>query len=429
VRHHSFPNGLTRFQLMAKYRAIRARTAQVFAIPREEAYYERPIALRNPIVFYEGHLPAFAVNTLVKLTLGEPGIDARYEELFARGIDPEDEAAAKSPTDLWPSREEVLAYGREADALIERTLCDGDLARDDYQAALAILEHEQMHQETLMYMFHELEEGKKRSVIQSREDGEGSQSRGRRSLASLGRTADAALAHIPPGPATLGTPAGDFGWDNEFPPLQVDVPAFSIDVHKVTNGQYLDYVLATGAAPSHFWARRDGEWLWRGMFGLEPLPLDAPVYVMHDEAAAYAAWRGMRLPTEAEYHRAAFGTPEGIERAHPWGDAPPDATHGNFGFAHTDPVPVGSYPDGASAWGVHDLVGNGWEWTSTVFDGFPGFQPMACYPGYSADFFDGKHYVMKGASPATAPELIRSGFRNWFRPNYPYAYAAFRCVR
>jgi len=78
---------------------------------------------------------------------------------------------------------------------------------------------------------------------------------------------------------------------------------------------------------------------------------------------------------------------------------------------------------------VHDLIGNGWEWTSSVFDGFPGFQPMASYPVYSNDFFDGGHYVMKGASPATAPQLIRRSFRNWFRPNYPYVFAKFRVAR
>jgi formylglycine-generating enzyme required for sulfatase activity len=211
--------------------------------------------------------------------------------------------------------------------------------------------------------------------------------------------------------------------------MQVHAGAFAIDRHNVTNGDYLEFMTATGAPPPHFWARREGEWYWRGMFGLMPFALDGPVYVMHDEAAAYATWRGMRLPTEAEYHRAAYGTPEGVERLQPWGDELPDATRGNFGFANWDPVPVGSYPAGASAWGIHDLVGNGWEWTSTVFDGFPGFTPMPCYPVYSADFFDGKHYVMKGASPATASELVRRGFRNWFRPNYPYVYATFRCAR
>ena len=129
------------------------------------------------------------------------------------------------------------------------------------------------------------------------------------------------------------------------------------------------------------------------------------------------------MPTEAEFHRAAFGTPDGGERAYPWGEAPPDATRGNFGFQHWEPVPVGSYPAGVSGWGVHDLMGNGWEWTSTVFEGFPGFRPMAAYPEYSADFFDGQHYVVKGASPVTATGLMRRSLRNWFRPCYPYVYA------
>ena len=80
------------------------------------------------------------------------------------------------------------------------------------------------------------------------------------------------------------------------------------------------------------------------------------------------------------------------------------------------------------AFGVHDLVGNGWEWTATIFGGFEGFTPTAAYPEYSADFFDNAHFVLKGASQATARELLRPSFRNWFRPNYPYVYATFRCV-
>jgi formylglycine-generating enzyme required for sulfatase activity len=162
------------------------------------------------------------------------------------------------------------------------------------------------------------------------------------------------------------------------------------------------------------------------MFENIALPALWPVYVSGEEAAAFARWRGRRLPTEAEYHRAAFGTRSGEERQFPWGDAAPDATRGNFDFASWEPVPVGARPLGVSAWGVHDLVGNGWEWTSTVFGPFPGFEPMASYPEYSADFFDGQHYVIKGASPATARELVRPSFRNWFRPNYPYVYAKFR---
>ncbi len=424
MRHSSFPGGINRQTLVRWFREGRERTRKIFAIPRAESYYDRPIRLRNPIVFYEGHLPAFTVNTLIKLALKQPGVDEHYEDLFARGIDPDSEDAAKSPTDVWPKRDQVQNYGARADALIESALREATIEDSRVpqlrgaEAAIAILEHEQMHQETLLYIFHEMPYEKKvpRAPLG-----------GVKRAASSDRRAGSGSIRIPTGVATLGG-GNSFGWDNEFPSMRVEVPAFEIDRHNVTNGEYLESMRATDADPPHFWFRQNGSWCWRGMFEAVPLPLDSPVYVTHDEASAYARWRGKRLPSEAEYHRAAFATPSGEERLYPWGNEPPDETRGNFAFANWDPVPVGSYPAGASAWGVHDLVGNGWEWTSTVFDGFPGFQPMASYANYSADFFDGRHYVLKGASPATARELIRRSFRNWFRPNYPYVYGTFRCV-
>jgi iron(II)-dependent oxidoreductase len=423
MRHAAFSDGLNRDRLIDWYRDTRRITRELFTIPKAEAYYDRPIPLRNPIVFYEGHIPAFAINTLIKLALKHDGIDGKFERLFARGIDPENEDAAKTPTDFWPSRDDVQAYGRDADDLIFRALCDGPIddgavpQRRNAEAALTILEHEQMHQETLLYLFHELPYERKNGIAPLRRSG----------AIPLGDVVKD-MVHIPAGEATLGGSSGDFGWDNEFPSMRVEVAEFSIDRHDVTNGDYREFLQATDANPPHFWAKHDGAWQWRGLFELQPLPLDAPVYVTHDEASAYAAWRGKRLPTEGEYHRAAFGTPSGEERLFPWGSSQPNSTHGNFGFTNWDPVAIGSYPAGVSAWGVHDLAGNGWEWTSTIFDAFPGFNPMPSYPQYSVDFFDGKHYVMKGASPVTPPELIRRGFRNWFRPSYPYAYATFRCA-
>jgi gamma-glutamyl hercynylcysteine S-oxide synthase len=178
-----------------------------------------------------------------------------------------------------------------------------------------------------------------------------------------------------------------------------------------------------------YWEEREGHWFWRALFEHVPLPLSWPVFVSHAEASAYCRFRGRRLPTEAEFHRAAYGSPAGGERAHPWGDeAPRPGHHGNFGFVSWDPWPVGACPAGASAFGIQELVGNGWEWTSTPFRGFPGFEPMASYPAYSVEFFDDRHYVLKGASPATASELVRRTFRNWYRPRYPYPYAKFRTV-
>ncbi len=410
----------------------------------EDAYYTRPIALRNPIVFYEGHLPAFSVNTFLKGALKLPGVDPALEILFERGIDPH-ELPTENERGDWPSRAEVLAYGAEADRLIEHALLHeeidrpGDARLHNAAAAVLILEHELMHQETLSYMWHRLPHDAKRPLAH-----EPSDFSDREGLASTVRRVD-----IPAGLATLGLDRNSpqFGWDNEFDSLTVDVPFFSIDVDSVTNGEYLEFVEAGGYHDSRFWSdsgfewvkklnvehpvfweRRDDAWHWRGMLESLPLPHDWPVYVSQAEASAFSRWRGMRLPTEAEYHRAAFGTSEGTENRFPWGSEPAGPQHGNFDFLRFDPLPVGSFHEGTSAFGVRDLVGNGWEWTSTIFAPFPGFIPAPNYPVYSTDFFDGEHYVMKGASPVTGQELVRGSFRNWFRPNYPYVYAKFRCV-
>jgi gamma-glutamyl hercynylcysteine S-oxide synthase len=394
LRHSLFPGGVTREDVLTWYRRGRERTSQIFAIPTPDMYYERPIKLRNPIVFYDGHLPAFSVNTLVKYGYGKPGIDEKLEVLFARGIDPED-VDEVNPSAAWPDRATVREYVAAADALVEKTLREEPHREDP---VLTILEHEQMHQETFLYMLHNLPYDKKRG--------------GQTILPVRAAEKENERIHIPAGFASLGN-SSSFGWDNEFPPMRVHVEAFDIEAVSVTNGRYLEYVEKTGAPAPHFWRHEGDSWFWRGMFELIPLPLGWPVYVTYDEAAAFARWAGGRVMTEAEYDRAAYG------------DATSDAlAEGNFGFTHFDPVPAGSYPPNAQ--GIYDLVGNGWEWTSTIFDGFPGFTPMASYPNYSADFFDGSHYVLKGGSPATARELIRRSFRNWFRPNYPYLYAKFR---
>jgi formylglycine-generating enzyme required for sulfatase activity len=107
----------------------------------------------------------------------------------------------------------------------------------------------------------------------------------------------------------------------------------------------------------------------------------------------------------------------------------PERRHGNFNFASWSPVPVGISPGGASRWGVSELIGNGWELTDSSFEPFPGFTAsIDSYPDYSADFFDGKHFVLKGASWATDADLLRPSFRNWYQAHYPYVFAKFRCV-
>lgn len=420
----TFPKGtlmisdLTRERegLLWAYDENRRRTAQIFDLLAPEAYYDRPIPLRHPFAFYEGHIPSFSFTTLVRNALGEEPVDEELGQLFRRGIDPGSSAEANAAAlQTWPTREEIQRYAERCDERVRHALTHADLdAEPAHEAANNIIEHEQMHQETLLYIVQRLSLDRKRKVSPTLRNGERPPYR---------------RVTVPAGAATLGARREDvlFGWDNEFEENSADIAAFEIEADNVTNGDFLAFVEA-GGEPAPLWRRADGAWELETVLDRVPLPLSWPVYVTQDQATQYAAWKNMRLPSEAEYHRAAFGAPDGSERLHPWGDAPPDPARGNFGFKRFDPVPVGSFPRGASAWGVNDLVGNGWEWTSTPFAPFPGFRPMVSYPQYSVDFFDGEHFVMKGASPLTNERLVRRSLRNWFRHDYPYVPAKFRCV-
>ena len=407
--------------LLDRYRGNRERTASIFACVNDAAFYDRPIPLRHPFAFYEGHVPAFSFLTLNARALGEPSIDPLLERLFERGIDPSslDDARRHERSD-WPSRAAVAEFAARCDERVLYALANAKIDDDAVprlvrgESAYTILEHEEMHQETLLYIVHQLEPDRKRRVAGRHED----------------RAVDTGqVREVASGWATLGAVPGEipFGWDNEFGRVRQEVAGFEMARYPVTNGDWLRFVAEGGPVP-HFWRRADGAWLLRLVFEEIALPGSWPVYVTHDQAEAYARWRGARLPTEAEYHRAAFGTADDAERAFPWGNDSPEPRHGNFDFQRYDPEPVDSHPAGESAWGIADLMGNGWEWTGTPFAPFPGFEPMASYPPYSADFFDGRHYVMKGASPVTSRNLLRRSLRNWFYSDYPYAYAKFRCV-
>ena len=227
----------------------------------------------------------------------------------------------------------------------------------------------------------------------------------------------------------------------------MNVPRFRINKYMVTNAEFLRFLQDGGYEKPEYWSVEDWQWkeqsgirhpafwnqagagwTYRGMFEELPFPADWPVYASHAEAAAYARWSKQNLPTEAQWHRAAYGTPEGAEQQYPWGSTAPHAALGNFDFARWDPAPVNAYPANQSSFGVAGLLGNGWEWTSSIFAPFSGFQPFAFYPGYSANFFDNQHFVIKGGSARTGASLLRRSFRNWFQPHYQYVYAGFRCV-
>ncbi|MGB7129159.1 MAG: SUMF1/EgtB/PvdO family nonheme iron enzyme [Candidatus Sulfotelmatobacter sp.] len=446
-----------RYDLIEHLALARRRTDELFAIVKPDSLYERPIAERHRIVFYIGHLEAFDWNLFRGRVFDISSFHPDFDRLFAFGIDPVGGGLPNDQPSDWPSITAVREYVERVRNILDDELASAlagsssdcqDRTFDGFPLSTLInvaIEHRLMHAETLAYMFHQLPLDRK---IPQREP--------------LNLAASSLPAHrsieIPAGSITLGLPrsSGLFGWDNEFEAHAVDVPGFAIDRYKVTNRRYLDFIAAGGYDNREFWIhnggdqdwnwklqkdirhpafwKREGErWLYRTMFeeilfDEIPLALDWPVYVSHAEAQAYAKWSQKELPSEAEWQRAAYATPSGEEQRYPWGNKAPNAKLGNFDFENWSPTPVNAFPQNQSAFGVHDMLGNGWEWTSTTFSPFPGFEPFPFYRGYSADFFDGKHFVMKGGSARTAACMLRRSFRNWFQPHYQYMYAGFRCV-
>lgn len=436
--------------LLSRMENARARTDSLFQLLPPNSFYDRPVAERHRLIFYLGHLEAFDWNLFGRV-LGLESHEPGFDKLFAFGIDP---VGGGLPTDTpgdWPGIARVEKYNRQLRERLTAALRDPRLVQVSGNASLidgtllhVAIEHRLMHAETLSYLLHNLPLERKIPQPAAHCDSKPAPRQFQ--------------VTIPAGTATLGQPMKpprQFGWDNEFDTEQIEVPSFSLDAFPVTNGEYLKFIHAGGYRDSsywqpedwdwkrqlrlehpHFWLPRsssqaidpDTTWEYRTMFGTIPLPESWPVYVSHAEASAFARWAGKKLPTEGQWHRAAYGTPGGVERSYPWGEALPDESRGNFNFQRWDAAPVDAHPQGASAFGVYDLLGNGWEWTSTTFGPLPGFQPFPFYPGYSADFFDGKHFVMKGGSPRTDVCMLRRSFRNWFQPHYPYVYATFRCV-
>ena len=422
--------------LQRRLAEARGFTDRMFELLAPDALYERPIPERHRLIFYLGHVEAFDWNLIGRRTFERTPFHETFDRLFAFGIDPVDGGLPNEPKSDWPAEREVRAYGMRIREIVDALLDKADLTRPGIATVFEVaLEHRLMHAETLAYLFHQLPYEMKRSPGED--------------PPVTTTHAPHAIAEIPAGPVTLGLArGGGFGWDNEFDAHTVEVPAFRIDRRMVTNGEWLAFVDAGGYRERRlwsdddwawrestklthpaFWAGAAGGWRSRGMFVETPLVLDAPVFVSHAEASAYARWAGGRLPTEAEFHRAAYGTPDGGERAYPWGDAPPAAEHGNFDLRRWEPTPVGAFPAGRSAFGLDDALGNGWEWTSSVWAPFAGFERFPFYPGYSADFFDGRHFTMKSGSMRTAACMLRRSFRNWFQPHYGYVYAGFRLVR
>jgi len=317
--------------------------------------------------------------------------------------------------------------------VLDHTPLEGSRLVDNAFAFGMIAQHEQQHDETMLAT-HQLRAGA--PVLDAPPPPPG---------ASLA----AAEVLVPAGPFTMGTSTEPWALDNERPAHTIDVPAFFLDTAPITNGDYLRFLESGGYDDQRWWStlgwrhirdaeitaprfwERDGDRWVRLRFGVhQPLNRREPVvHVSFHEAEAYAAWAGRRLPTEAEWEKAARYDPSsGRSRRYPWGDDDPGPQHANLGQRHLQPAEVGAYPAGASPLGVHQLVGDVWEWTSSDFHAYPGFTVFP-YAEYSQVFFGGDYKVLRGGSFGTDPVTCRGTFRNWDYPIRRQIFAGFRCAR
>jgi iron(II)-dependent oxidoreductase len=253
------------------------------------------------------------------------------------------------------------------------------------------------------------------------------------------------MVRVDGGACLLGYPGDGFAYDNERPGHEWDVATFEIDRLPVSNADFMAFIEAGGYARRELWS--DAGWAWRDEEGVElphywtadgerrafeqtaPIEPDKPVmHVSWYEADAYARWLGKRLPTEAEWEKAAsWDEAAGAQRLHPWGDDPPADRLANLDHTAFGPARVGAYPSGASPYGVLGMLGDAWEWTSSDFGGYPGFEAFP-YSEYSEIFFGNEYKVLRGGSWATRPSVARASFRNWDYPMRRQIFSGFRCA-
>ncbi|HET6706322.1 ergothioneine biosynthesis protein EgtB [Amycolatopsis sp.] len=412
----------------------RARSVALTDAVDDEDLVRQHSKLMSPLVWDLAHIGVQEELWLVRDVGGReplrPGIDDIYDAFqHARADRPE--LPLLGPAE---ARAYVKQVREKAFDVLEHAPMEGRRLTEQAFAFGMITQHEQQHDETMLAT-HQLRKGD--PVLHAPEP----------PPARSGTLPREVL--VPGGAFTMGTSAEPWALDNERPAHELAVDAFWMDTVPVTCGAYVEFLDGGGyddeqwwspagwayrtensiTAP-RFWKREQDGW-WRTRFGVyERVPADEPVvHVSYHEAEAYAAWAGRRLPTEAEWEKAArFDPATGRSRRFPWGDEEPSAEHANLGQRHLRPAPAGAYPAGASPTGVHQLIGDVWEWTSTDFHGYPGFSAFP-YREYSEVFFGPEYKVLRGGSFGTDSAAIRGTFRNWDYPIRRQIFAGFRTAR
>jgi len=424
-----------KIDLRLRLEDARQRTESLLAPVSDAGIAKQHSPLMSPLIWDLGHIGNFEELLLVQQLAEAPPIDATYDDMFNAFLHPR-----RSRTRLpLMTRDETQAYlatvRAKALANLEAANLDSDdpLIRDGFVFEM-IIQHEYQHDETVLATLQLMAApGYQPNLAPTR-----------RSL-----PIEQEMVFVAGGPFLMGTDDRRRAYDNERPAYEVDLSSFWIDTTPVTAGSYRDFVEDGGYSRRDLWSVPG--WAWReeaqlvapqfwqpfgrdwciNTFGHErSLSSLLPVqHVCFYEAQAYARWAGKRLPTEAEWEKAASWDPNlGIKRLYPWGDEPPTQDHANLDQLNFGPTEVGAYPLGVSPYGCHQMIGDVWEWVDTDFHGYPGFVTWP-YAEYSEVFFGDDYKMLRGGSWAVRPGVIRNTFRNWDYPIRRQIFSGFRCAR
>ncbi|MGQ0680348.1 MAG: ergothioneine biosynthesis protein EgtB [Actinomycetota bacterium] len=415
--------------------SVRRRTFRLLDPVPESDLMRQHSPLMSPLVWDLAHVGNFEeiwlLRTIAGLPAKDPGLDdiydafkyARKERTRLRLLDP-----SQSRGYISDVRARVLDVLEKLELDPANQLLAGGFVYG------MVIQHEHQHDETML------------ATLQLRN---GEYPAAQATVPAAGPI-DTTEVLVGGGPFVMGTDIEPWAYDNERPAHQVELSSFYIDTAPVSNGEYLQFMEAGGYRERRWWSdegwawiqeqridrpqfwERHGSGVWhRTRFGrVETLPLDEPVqHVCFYEAQAFATWVGKRLPTEQEWEKAASWDPvSGTKRRYPWGDGPPDLEKANLEQRLYRPAPVGAYPQGISPYGCHQMIGDVWEWTSSLFEPWPGY---VCFPykEYSDVFFGKGFRVLRGGSWATHPLAVRTTFRNWDYPIRRQIFSGFRCAR
>lgn len=456
--------------LRDRLREARNRTLELVAPLTDPDVTRQHNPLMSPIVWDLGHIAHFEEVWLLENIDGEGSGTEGLRGIYDAFRHPR---ATRDQLPL-PDRATCLDYLDDVRRAVLRKLegidprANTPLLRGGYVFNM-VLQHEYQHNETILQTL-QLMDGEPYAGLGKKPCGATAGDEVERGEASVGPTADrrgpgtrrrapkamgqadephvGGMVHFPGGDVFVGTDDRSHAYDNERPRTCLRVEPFRIDRHPVDNAAFMDFIAAGGyrmdahwsgaglawraaerAEAPLFWFRRDGAWWTRTLGRKAPVDPALPVsHVSWYEADAFSRWAGKRLPTEAEWEVAAGWDPA-RERAlrHPWGDEPATPSRANLDVVRPGPAPPGSHPRNVSPLGCYGMIGDVWEWTSSHFLPYPGFEAFP-YPEYSEVFFGGEYRVLRGGSWATRPGAIRNTFRNWDYPQRRQIFSGFRCA-